>query len=146
VRIGTPFPSVKVSYSGCGNDDLSLRMYTVLERIFQRIAEEPSGGEPQSPSWHRELLDTMVRPRAGKHRPRRLRDQIDDDALKRVKSLKIEPRLSHPFLQTHMPLYFHQQVQTAIGCSQGLEIEYRHKTSMLDSAIWCSMNSNVARQ
>jgi hypothetical protein len=38
-----------------------LRMYTALERFFRRIAEECNGGEPQSPSCHRELLDTMAR-------------------------------------------------------------------------------------
>lgn len=37
------------------------RMYTGLEQIFQRIAEEFNGGSPQGSAWHRELLDLMAR-------------------------------------------------------------------------------------
>lgn len=34
--------------------------YTGVERIFETIASEVDGGMPASPSWHRELLDSMT--------------------------------------------------------------------------------------
>lgn len=34
--------------------------YTGIERIFESIAPELNGGLPASPSWHRELLETMT--------------------------------------------------------------------------------------
>lgn len=34
--------------------------YTGIERVFESIAPELNGGLPASPSWHRELLETMT--------------------------------------------------------------------------------------
>lgn len=34
--------------------------YTGVERVFETIAPELNGGLPASPSWHRELLETMT--------------------------------------------------------------------------------------
>ena len=40
--------------------------YTGIENIFKRVAVELDGTMPRGESWHRELLDAMIRPSAAR--------------------------------------------------------------------------------